>query len=218
MPYIPDPNVVFPNEYKTSCFLKNVITAPNIFVGDYTYYDDPDDPTAFERRNVLFNYPEFGDKLVIGKFCAIAAGTQFIMGPANHRVSSVTTYPFHVFGGLWTQRTPPHMAQLPRKGDIVVGHDVWIAGESVTLPEVTIGHGAIVAACSVVTRDIPAYTVAGGNPARPLKKRFDDELIQLLLRFQWWDLPPEELAAVLPLLCEEDLEKVRHALRQRLGP
>ena len=105
MSFIPNPNTVFPNEYHTSCFLKNVISAPNILVGDYTYYDDPVDPTAFERNNVLFNYPEFGDRLIIGKFCSIASGVQFIMGSANHRLSSVTTYPFNVFGGLW-EKTP----------------------------------------------------------------------------------------------------------------
>ncbi|HIX56899.1 MAG TPA: hypothetical protein H9850_05450 [Candidatus Anaerobiospirillum pullistercoris] len=110
---IPDPNVVFPNEYKTSCFVKNVITAPNITVGDYTYYDDAVDPTGFEKNNVLFNYPVFGDKLIIGKFCQLASGTKFIMGPANHRLCSATTYPFNVFGGAWTENTPPHLDQLP---------------------------------------------------------------------------------------------------------
>lgn len=95
---IPNPNAVFPNEYGTTCFLKNVVTAPNIFIGDYTYYDDPADPTGFEANNVLFNWPEFGDKLIIGKFCCIASGTQFLMGPANHRLCSATTYPFAVFG------------------------------------------------------------------------------------------------------------------------
>lgn len=113
---IPDPNAVFPNEYKTSCFLKNVITAPNIHVGDYTYYDDLEHPTEFQQRNVLFNYPAFGDQLIIGKFCAIAAGTKFIMGPANHRISSVTTYPFHVFGGVWAENTRPTWTSFPGRG------------------------------------------------------------------------------------------------------
>ena len=131
---IPDPNAVFPNEYKTSCFIKNVVTAPNITVGDYTYYDDAVDPTGFERNNVLFNYPEFGDHLVIGRFCQIASGTKFIMGPANHRISSATTYPFNVFGGAWTENTPPHMAQLPRKGDTIIGSDVWIGREGIIMP------------------------------------------------------------------------------------
>ena len=215
---LPDPNVVFPNEYGTSCFLKNVISAPNIFVGDYTYYDDPADPTGFERNNVLFNWPEFGDRLIIGKFCSIASGTQFIMGPANHRTSSVTTYPFHVFGGAWAERTPPHLDQLPRKGDIVVGNDVWLGRNSVVLPGVHIGDGAIIAAQSVVTRDVPPYAVVGGNPARVLKKRFDEELIELLLAVQWWDLDGEALLELLPLLCDPDLERVRAALRQMCPP
>lgn len=214
---LPDPNTVFPNEYHTSCFIKNVVKAPNISIGDYTYYDDAEDPAGFEKNNVLFNYPEFGDRLIIGKFCAIASGVRFIMGPANHRISSVTTYPFHVFGGAWAERTPPHMDQLPRKGDTVIGNDVWIGRESVILPGVKIGDGAIVAACSVVSRDIPPYAVFGGNPARLVKMRFDQELIGLLLRFRWWDLDGEELAELLPLLCDPDLEKVSRALRERLS-
>ncbi len=209
---IPDPNVVFPNAYHTSCFLKNVITAPNIHVGEYTYYDDPVAPTEFERRNVLFNYPEFGDSLIIGKFCSIASGTTFIMGPANHRISSVTTYPFHVFGGLWEERTPDHMAQLPRKGDTVVGNDVWFGRESVILPGVHIGDGAIVAAYSVVTRDVPPYGVVGGNPAKLLKMRFDEEMIALLLAVKWWDFAPDALADILPLLCSPALSDVKRAL------
>ena len=214
---LPDPNTVFPNEYHTSCFIKNVVKAPNISIGDYTYYDDAEDPAGFEKNNVLFNYPEFGDRLIIGKFCAIASGVRFIMGPANHRISSVTTYPFHVFGGAWAERTPPHMDPLPRKGDTVIGNDVWIGRESVILPGVKIGDGAIVAACSVVSRDIPPYAVFGGNPARLVKMRFDQELIGLLLRFRWWDLDGEELAELLPLLCDPNLEKVRRALRERLS-
>lgn len=215
--YIPDPRAVFPNEYQTSCFVKNVITAPNIQIGDYTYYDDPVDPTKFEQNNVLFNYPEFGDRLIIGKFCSIAAGTKFIMGPANHRLSSVTTYPFHVFGGLWRQRTPEHLSQLPFKGDTVIGNDVWLGRQCVVMPGVKIGDGALVAAYSVVTRDVAPYSVVGGNPARLIRKRFGEELIALLLRLRWWDLPPDALAEILPLLCDPDLEKVAEALEKRLA-
>lgn len=214
---IPDPNAVFPNEYKTSCFIKNVIKAPNIIVGDYTYYDDADDPTGFEQNNVLFNYPEFGEKLIIGKFCMIASGTKFIMGPANHRLSSVTAYPFNVFGGAWEQNTPPHLSQLPHKGDTVVGNDVWLGRESVIMPGVKIGDGAIIAAYSVVAKDVPAYTVYGGNPARFLKRRFDDELTDLLLWLRWWDLEPEALVDLLPMLCDPDLEKVKCILRKRFA-
>ncbi|MCI8422155.1 MAG: CatB-related O-acetyltransferase [Lawsonibacter sp.] len=213
---MPNPDVMVPNEYGTSCFIKNVVKAPNIIIGDYTYYDDPSDPAGFEQNNVLFNYPEFGDRLIVGKFCAIASGVKFIMGPANHRISSVTTYPFHVFGGLWAERTPPHMSQLPFKGDIVVGNDVWIGRESVIMPGVRIGDGAIIAAYSVVTREVAPYSVVGGNPAAWIKQRFDDELTELLLKWQWWNLPPERLAAVLPLLCDPDLESVRQAIQHDL--
>lgn len=199
MSYIPHPNQVFPNEYKTSCFIKNVVKAPNIIIGDYTYYDDAQDPTGFEKNNVLFNYPEFGDHLIIGKFCAIASGTRFIMGPANHRISSVTTYPFHVFGGAWQENTPPHMDQLPRKGDTVIGNDVWIGRECVIMPG-----------------DIPPYTVFGGNPARFIKQRFDEELTSLLVQFRWWELAPEALVEVLPMLCDPDLEKVKGQIKARL--
>jgi virginiamycin A acetyltransferase len=214
MSFIPDPNTVFPNEYKTSCFLKNVITAPNIFVGDYTYYDDPVDPTAFERNNVLFNWPEFGDKLIIGKFCSIASGVQFIMGSANHRISSISTYPFNVFGGAWAENTPPHLSQLPFKGDIVIGNDVWIGRKSTIMPGVKIGDGAIVAAHSVVAKNIEPYTVAGGNPAKPIKKRFDEEMIELLLEIQWWNFQSEQLVEFLPVLCDENLERVRQKLKE----
>lgn len=216
MSLIPDPEVVFPNEYGTTCFLKNVVTAPNIQVGDYTYYDDPVDPTGFEKNNVLFNWPEFGDRLIIGRFCALASGVQFIMGPANHRISSVTTYPFSVFGGAWAEYTPPHLRQLPFKGDTVVGNDVWIGRNSVILPGIHIGDGAIVAAQSVVTRHVEPYTVVGGNPARFIRDRFDVELKDLLLRLRWWELEGEALVELLPLLCDPELEKVRLALRARL--
>lgn len=209
MKNIPDPNEVFPNAYGTSCFIKNVVTAPNIIIGDYTYYDDPVDPTGFEKNNVLFHCPEFGDKLIIGKFCSIACGTQFIMNTANHRISSVTAYPFSVFGGAWEENTPPHLSQLPRKGDTVVGNDVWFGRECVVMPGVHIGDGAIVAARSVVTKDVEPYSVVGGNPARLIKKRFSQELIDLLLQWKWWDLEPEQLVEALPLLCSPDLEQVR---------
>ena len=204
---IPDPNVIFPNEYKTSCYIKNVVTAPNIFIGNYTYYDDTHAPEDFETNNVLFNYPEFGDKLVIGKFCAIASGTKFIMGLANHRISSFTTYPFHVFGGLWQENTPPHLSQLPHKGDIRIGNDVWLGRECTVMPGAEIGDGSIAAACSVITGKFPPYSLIGGNPARLIRRRFNEERIHFLLRLKWWDLPPEELSEILPLLCDPDLEK-----------
>lgn len=214
---IPNPNDVFPNEYKTSCFIKNVVKAPNIIIGDYTYYDDSDDPTGFEHNNVLFNYPEFGDRLIIGKFCAIASGTKFIMGAANHRISSITTYPFNVFGGVWKEKTPDHLSQLPFKGDIIVGNDVWIGRESRIMPGVKIGDGSIVGAYSVVTKDVPPYSVIGGNPARLIKRRFEDDLIKMLLKLRWWDFDAEKLVKFLPVLCDPDLDKVKRILKMEVS-
>lgn len=211
---IPDPNAVFPNEYGTSCFIKNVVTATNIEIGAYTYYDDPVDPTGFEKNNVLFNWPEFGDRLVIGKFCAIASGTKFLMNSANHRLSSVTTYPFQVFGGVWGEKAPPHLSQLPNKGDTVIGNDVWIGRECLIMPGVHIGDGSIIASRSVVAKDVAPYTMVGGNPARFIKDRFDRELIELLLRVKWWDRPAEELAELIPLLCDPNLERAREELKK----
>lgn len=217
---IPNPNSIFPNEFKTSCFIKNIVKAPNIHIEDYTYYDDDVAPLEFEKNNILFNYPDFGDSLIIGKFCSIAKGVTFIMGPANHRLDSVTTYPFNVFGGAWRANTKPHISELPHKGDTIIGNDVWIGRESVIMPGVKIGDGAIIAAYSIVTKDIPPYTLAGGNPAKVIKNRFEEELILLLEKLKWWDLDPMLLVDILPLLCLNDLEKVKQEIQlliEKLG-
>ena len=214
---IPDPNAIFPNEYGTTCFIRNVIKAPNISVGKYTYYDSEDHPELFEQTNVLFNYPFFGDKLIIGKFCQIAHGTTFIMGAANHRLGSATTYPFNVMGGVWREISTPHIEELPHKGDTVIGNDVWLGRNCTILPGVKIGNGAIVAACSVVTKDVAPYTVVGGNPARFLKKRFDDGTAALLEELRWWDLPPEELTEIIPVLCDTDMKRAAEKLRAILA-
>lgn len=214
---IPDPNAIFPNEYGTTCFIRNVVKAPNISVGEYTYYDSEDHPELFEQTNVLFNYPFFGDKLIIGKFCQIAHGTTFIMGAANHRLGSATTYPFNVMGGVWREISTPHIEELPHKGDTVIGNDVWLGRNCTILPGVKIGNGAIVAACSVVTKDVAPYTVVGGNPARFLKKRFDDSTAALLEELRWWDLPPEELTEIIPVLCDTDMKRAAEKLRAILA-
>ena len=217
MQKIPDPNAIFPNEYGTTCFIRNVIKAPNISVGEYTYYDSEDHPELFEQTNVLFNYPFFGDKLIIGKFCQIAHGTTFIMGAANHRLGSATTYPFNVMGGVWREISTPHIEELPHKGDTVIGNDVWLGRNCTILPGVKIGNGAIVAACSVVTKDVAPYTVVGGNPARFLKRRFDDGTAALLEELRWWDLPSEELTEIIPVLCDTDMKRAAEKLRAILA-
>ena len=150
--------------------------ASHVEIGEYTYYDD-EDAIHFEKNNILFNYPEFGNRLIIGKFCSIASGTQFIMGSANHRINSVSTYPFAVMGGEWAKRVPDHLAQLLFKGDTVIGNDVWFGRHYVIMPGVHIGDGAMIGAHSVVTKDVEPYTIVGGNPARFIRKRFDDETI-----------------------------------------
>ena len=161
--YGPDPNAVYPNPaLKRICYVKNVITRPGITVGEYTYYDDVDGAERFEEH-VTHHYEFIGDKLIIGRFCAIARGIEFVMNGANHRMNSVTTYPFSIFGGGW-EKSVPALSDLPLKGDTVVGNDVWIGQNVTVLPGVHIGDGAIIAANSVVARDVPAYHIAGGNP------------------------------------------------------
>ena len=208
MPYGPDPNAVYPNEAIPSvCFIKNVITRANILVGEYTYYDDNTGPEQFERH-VTHHYDFLGDKLIIGKFCAIAKGIEFVMSGANHRMNSVTTYPFNIMGGGW-EKAMPALEDLPFKGDTVVGNDVWIGQNVTVMPGVHIGDGAIIAANSVVTKDIPPYHIAGGNPCHIIRKRFDDELIEYLLRLKWWNWPPEKIFENLDALCSGDLDKIK---------
>lgn len=207
-PVGPNPNAIHPNpQIRQVRFIKNTLTRPNIIAGDFSYYDDPDEAVTFESR-VTHHYEFIGDKLIIGKFCAIARGTEFIMNGANHRMGSVTTYPFNIMGGGWEQATP-ELADLPYKGDTVIGNDVWIGQNATIMPGVTIGDGAIIAANATVTKDVPAYHIAGGNPARILRQRFDDELIALLLELKWWDWSAEKITAHLKELCSSDLEQIR---------
>jgi virginiamycin A acetyltransferase len=208
MPYGPDPNAIYPVEtLKRICFIKNVITRPNIVIGDYTYYDDPNGAETFEAH-VTHHYDFLGDRLIIGKFCAIAQGIEFIMNGANHRMNAATTYPFYIMGGGW-EKTMPALTDLPFKGDTVIGSDVWIGQHVTILPGVQVGDGAIIAANAVVARDVPAYHIAGGNPARVLKKRFADDLIEHLLKMKWWDWSAEKIFANLEILSSGDLERVK---------
>ncbi|MEU5694008.1 CatB-related O-acetyltransferase [Actinosynnema sp. NPDC020468] len=167
--------------------LKPLVTSPTIEVGEYTYYDDPDHATEFETRNVLYGYGR--EKLVIGRFCAIAANTRFIMAGANHLTTGVSTFPFTIFGGEWAERTADLLQDMATRGDTVVGNDVWIGYGALVMPGVRIGDGAIVATGAVVTADVPPYTVVGGNPAKPIKQRYSDEDVDLLLAARWWDWP-----------------------------
>jgi virginiamycin A acetyltransferase len=185
------------------CFIKNTVKSPNIIVGDYTYYDDPEDSENFER-NVLYHYPFIGDKLVIGKFCAIARGTKFIMNGANHKLSGISTFPFQIFGNGW-EKVMPNPEDLPYKGDTVVGNDVWIGYDALIMPGVKIGNGAIVSSRAVVVSDVPAYTVVGGNPAKPIKQRFTAEAISILEAIAWWEWPVEKISRHLPAIVAGDV-------------
>src|SRR5690606_14713054 len=138
----PDPNDKHPMKgFPQVCFIRNTVKSPNIIVGEYTYYDDPDDSEDFER-NVLYHFPFIGDKLMIGKFCAIARRVRFIMNGANHKLSGISTYPFQIFGAGW-EKVMPEMEDLPYKGDTIVENDVWIGYEALIMPGVRIGNGAI---------------------------------------------------------------------------
>ncbi|MFJ8190913.1 CatB-related O-acetyltransferase [Streptomyces sp. NPDC096094] len=186
----PDPGVLHPlAQHPRVVLLKPLVTDERIQVGDFTYYDDPDDATAFETRNVLYAYgPE---KLIIGRYCAIASGTRFLMAGAEHPTMGVSTFPFTMFGGAWAEATLDLVTGMPSRGDTVVGNDVWFGHGVTVMPGVRVGDGAIVAAGSVVTGDVPPYTVVGGNPARPIRSRYDADDVARLQRAAWWDWPVE---------------------------
>ena len=206
----PDPNTVYPIPgYDREIYVRPTIRNPNILVGDFTYIAD----SEFESH-VTHHYDWNGDRLIIGKFCQIAAGVEFVMNGANHQMNAVSTFPFYTLEG-WDM-APPDRSDLPLRGDTVIGNDVWIGQNAVILPGVTIGDGAIIGANSVVGSDVPPYTIMVGNPARELRRRFDDELIDLLLRFRWWDRSIEEINALIPILTNSDLEAVRAKLKARL--
>ena len=170
-------------------------TGDNIEVGDYTMYNDfVNDPTLFEKNNVLYHYPINHDKLIIGKFCSIACGAKFLFNSANHTLSSLSTYPFPLFFEEWNLEKKNVAQSWDNKGDIIIGNDVWIGYEAVILAGVSIGDGAIIGARAVVTKDVPPYTIVGGVPAKSIKKRFSDETISSLLSIQWWNWSKEKIS------------------------
>lgn len=176
-------------------YLKDVITDPGIEVGEYTMYNDfVNDPREFEKNNVLYHYPINGDKLIIGKFCSIACGAKFMLTSANHKMSSLSTYPFPIFYEEWGLDVKDIRNAWDNKGDIIIGNDVWIGYEAVIMAGVTIGDGAIIGTRAVVTKDVPPYTIVGGVPAKPIRKRFDDATVERLIKLRWWDWEHEKIA------------------------
>ncbi|MDR1644776.1 MAG: CatB-related O-acetyltransferase [Tannerellaceae bacterium] len=206
----PNPNAIFPvpNIY-TVTNIKPTLKNPNIIVGDFSYYSGVD----FEKQ-VTHHYDFYGDKLIIGKFCQIAAGVEFVMNGANHQMNAATTFPFYICG--WNQEIPS-LDKMPLKGDTVVGNDVWIGEKATILAGVHIGDGAIIGMKSVVGSDVPPYTIVAGNPAKPIRQRFDNEMIDLLLKLKWWDKSIEEIQQLIPLLTDNDLEKVKENIKIQIN-
>ena len=206
----PNPDTIHPiNGYNKEIYIKPTISNPNIIVGDFSYIAD----SEFERH-ITHHYEWNNDKLIIGKFCQIATGVEFVMNGANHQMNSVSTFPFYTLEG-WNMK-PPAIEDLPLKGDTIIGNDVWIGQNATILPGVHIGDGAIIGANSVVGSNVFPYSIVVGNPARLLRKRFDDEMIGLLLRFKWWDKSIDEINALIPILTCSDIEKVRKEIKARL--
>ena len=202
----PDPNSLHPIAgYDKEIYVKPTIDVPNIMVGDFTYIADSD-----FKRHVTHHYEWNDDKLIIGKFCKIASGVEFVMNGANHQMNAVSTFPFYTLEG-WEQKTPSQN-DIPINGDTIIGNDVWIGQNATILPGVHIGDGAIIGANSVVGSDVPPYTIIVGNPARAIRKRFDDELIEILEELKWWDKSIDEINSLIPILTSSDLAKVKEEL------
>ena len=208
---IPDSKKIYPrSEDKQIVYLKNVVKDPSIIIGDFTFYHDfVNDPRDFEKNNVLYHYPINHDKLIIGKFCSIACGAKFLFNGANHTLKSLSTYPFPIFyeewsHGIWADKS------WDNKGDIKIGNDVWIGYDAIIMAGVTIGDGAIIATRAVVTKDVPPYTIVGGVPAKIIRKRFSDEVIEEQLKQKWWDLPNEEILKRIKYIQTGDIEGLKN--------
>jgi virginiamycin A acetyltransferase len=202
----PNKDTKFPlATYKRLCFLKNIVKNPNIIIGDYTYYDDFENVENFEK-NVKYHFDFVGDKLIVGKFCMIASDVKFIMNGANHLTNSLTTYPFAIFGNGWENTMEGK--SYPQKGDIHIGNDVWIGYNATIMAGVTIGDGAIIATNATVIKDVEAYSIVGGNPAKEIKKRFSQDIISKLLELKWWNWDIEKITKNVQSLTDNNFEKL----------
>lgn len=216
MTKIKSPNEKFPvklpdgSDWPHTIYLKNFIDHPNIEVGDYTYFNDFRLPVP-DVRQLLVPYMHLGvsEKLVIGKFVQIANGVQIITSSANHQMDGFSTYPFAVFGEPWSSRYKP---EWPNKGDTFIGNDVWIGHEALIMPAVSIGDGAIIASRSVVTKDVPPYSIVAGNPAKVIRYRFNEEIISILLEIKWWDWPVEKITRHISAIVGANIEALKSSL------
>lgn len=216
MNYGPDKTKLYPNDQiRTVCYIRNLPARPNVEIGDYTYYSDNTHSPELFYEHIQHHYEFLGDRLIIGKFCAIAEGITFIMNGANHRMDGLSTYPFNIFGGGW-EKVQPTLDQLPFRGDTVIGNDVWLGQNVTVMPGVHIGNGAIVAANSTVVKDVEPYTIVGGNPARPIRKRFSDEMIALLQELKWWDWEEQHLFEHLEQIVSAKTPEAVRALMNKV--
>ncbi len=206
----PDPLERYPHaNWKGTAFLKGIVSHPRIEVGDYSYYDDSRGPEHFVARCVRYHFEHIGDRLIIGKFVAIAQGAQFLMNGANHPLGGFSTYPFEMLGfGVPSQL---NLNGLLLKGDMVIGNDVWIGRESVIMPGVSIGDGAIIGARALVAKDVPPYAVMAGNPAVARRMRFSAAIIKRLLAIRWWDWPAEKIARNTAAISGADIAALEAA-------
>ena len=213
---IPDHTRVYPRTGDPqTVYLKNVVDDPAIQVGAFTIYNDfVRDPRDFQKNNVLYHYPINHDRLYIGKFCSIACGARFLFNSANHTLRSLSNYTFPIFYEAWGHGMSPAEA-WDNKGDIVIGNDVWIGYDAVIMAGVTVGDGAVIGARAMVTKDVPPYTIVGGVPARPIRKRFPDETVKALLRLRWWDWPLEQIAEGMQYIQHGDLEALTDLAQRR---
>ncbi len=207
----PDPDVLFPIPgMDRVAFIKNAVDDPRIEIGDYTYYDDPGGADAF-AQNILHHYEHAGDRLRIGRFCAIATGATFLMSGANHPMRGISTYPFAVFERGWRKGYENELESGSR-GDIVIGNDVWIGLRATILPGITVGDGAIIGAQAVVSRDVRPYAIVAGNPAREVKRRFDDATIDSLLEIRWWDWDIAKITRNIQTIGDGSPEQLRECM------
>ena len=195
---------------RETVYLKNVVENSNIEIGDYTIYNDfIHDPREFQQNNVLYHYPINKDRLIIGKFCSIACGAKFLFNSANHKMASLSTYTFPLFFEEWGLKKENVAQAWDQKGDIMIGNDVWIGYEAVILSGVTIGDGAVIGCRAVVTKNVPPYTIVGGVPAKPIRKRFDEETIKELQKIKWWDWPEEKITEKIQAIQAGNLKRLR---------
>ena len=200
---------IYPNKnLKNICYINNIIKNPNIIIGDYTYYNTEKNAENFENDCVIYHYKEFGDKLIIGKFCSIGENVKFMMNAANHNLNAITTYPFTAIMEKEKGINTKHLSELPNKGDTVIGNDVWIGMNSLIMPGVHIGDGAVIGANSVVAKNVEPYTIVAGNPIREIRKRFSEEEIKLLLETKWWDWDIEKITKNIDVILKNDVTKL----------